>query len=57
MAGKASSCQLICSRDGVSLLSFLLDPEKAKEDEPVIVKDHKRWPEGWPASFRVSCEV
>lgn len=57
MAGKASSCQLVCSRDRVSLLSFISDPEKAKEDESVIVKDHKGWPEWWPVSSRFSCEV
>lgn len=56
-AGKAPSRQLVCSRDGASLPSFISDPEKAKEEESVMVKDHKGRPEGWPASSGVSWEV
>lgn len=38
-------------------MSFISDPEKAQEDEPAVVKDHRGWSEWWPASSRLSCEV
>lgn len=54
---KRPAGNLVCSRDGVSLLSSMSDPKKSKEEGSGTVKDHKGWPEGWSASSRVSCEV